>query len=81
MEFNAFHIGLGGIATLVSILGGLAAMWRFTIKPKLDAQHQEQSQVQTWRRKANDRIELLREFAVPDDKREQFERLWAKVEK
>ena len=68
MELTGLHLTLGGLGTLLGIVATGGSIWRFLIKPALDASAAEQDATAEWRKNAEIRLALIEESLPPDAK-------------
>ena len=63
MEVTGLHLTVGGLATLLGIVGSAGSIWRFLIKPRLDAQAEEQERARRRQINVDLRLTLLEAHA------------------
>lgn len=66
MEGAGLYLTLGGIGTILGLISAAGGIWRFLIKPALDASAREQAETSKWRRNAETRLVLLEHAAPPE---------------
>lgn len=66
MELTGLHLTLGGLGTIISLVAAGGSIWRFLIKPGLDAAKAEQEATTRWRKNAEIRLSLIEE-SLPAD--------------
>lgn len=66
MELTGLHLTLGGLGTLLGVVATAGSIWRFLIKPGIDASKAEQAETTEWRNNAEVRLALIEE-SLPAD--------------